>query len=81
MSLALASIVGVSLHGTFTDLKARFCKLLSEYFFNTLQSGLTVQCDNERLKFLRLWDFCISKTNSFLNATVVDYKFTPLTNC
>ena len=80
MGLALASIVGVSLHGTFTDLKARFCKLLSEYFFNTLQS-LTVQCDNERLKFLRLWDFCISKTNSFLNATVVDYKFTPLTNC
>ncbi len=77
MGLALASIIGVSLRGTFTDLKAHFYNLLSEYIFKTLQS-LTVQRDYERLKFLRLWDFCISKTNSSSNSTVADHKFTPL---
>ena len=77
MGLALASIVCVSIRGTYTDLKTHFCKLLSEYFFNTLQS-LTMKYTNVRQKFLRLWDFCISKTNSSLNSTVVDYKFTPL---
>ena len=78
MGLALASIIGVSLHGTFIDLKSRFCKMLSEYFYDTLQT-LTVLCDNERLtRFIRLWDFCISKPNYTLNPTVVGYKFTPL---
>ena len=47
---------------------------------DTLQS-LTVQCNNERLKFLRLWDFCISKPNYTINPTVVGYKFTPLMCC
>ena len=77
MGLALASIVSASIRGTYTDLKTHFCKLLSEYFFNTLQT-LKLQSDNKRQKFLRLWDFCISKTNSSLNSTVVEYKFTPL---
>ena len=74
MGIALASIVGVSLYGTLTDLKNRFSKLLTEYFYDTLQS----YGDYERQKFLRLWDFCISKTNNTRNLNIVEYKFTPL---
>ena len=66
--LALAAIIGVSSHEKFVDLKSRFCKMLSEYFYDTLKT-LSVNCDNARQKFLRLWDwmwdfqsFCIIQT-------------------
>ena len=34
-----------------------------------------------RLKFLRLWDFCIFKPNYTINPTVEGYKFTALMCC